>query len=340
MACNPSCGETIGYMQLPRVALVNDVAGVAQVEMEILKGAGFEVDFYELPLLGASWPAIAKALALPVRLAAYLPVIRKLRRGNYQLLHIHFVSQGVVGLAVGKPFFIHAHGSDLHANFKNPLKRALSLLVLRRARGIFYVTPNLRTYLEPFAQKAHLLGNPLDISLFPPRRTISTISEVLIFTRLDQIKGVDRIFERAPELAALVNLTTIAWGPLTGDYAKRYAPFVRFIAPVPHNEIPTLLQQFDAVVGQMGQGVLGLSELEALGAGRIVFANLDVKLYPDDPPPVVDIKDGGELVRELRSLMGNPDQIQALSQAGPHWVERHHSPQKHLEGLRREYLRA
>src|SRR5438128_11443199 len=104
--------------ELPRIAIVNDIAGVGRAETALLREAGYDVEFFDLPTLGASWPPLAKAITMPFRLAAYLPIIVKLRRGSYDFLHIHFVSQGVVGLAVGKPYFIHAHGSDLHRNFK------------------------------------------------------------------------------------------------------------------------------------------------------------------------------------------------------------------------------
>lgn len=327
-------------MELPRLALINDVAGVARAEVAILKAAGYDVDFYELPLIGASWPPLAKALILPLRLASYLPVIGKLRRGNYTFLHIHFVSQGIVGLAVGKPFFIHAHGSDLHVNFKNPVKRALSLLVLRRSQGIFYVTPNLRDYLAAFENKAHLLGNPIDTSLFRPLTMPSAISEVLIFARLEAVKGVDRIFERVAELSGIVNLTAIGWGPWARDYSKRFGSMVHFIPPIPHEEIPTLLQKFDAVIGQMHQGTLGLSELEALAAGRIVFTCVDQRLYSSDPPPVVYARDGDGIIEALRRLSRDQSEIRRLARAGPAWVEKYHGPRKHLEGLTQAYLRS
>jgi glycosyltransferase involved in cell wall biosynthesis len=319
------------------VALVNDIAGVARAEMKILAAAGYPVDFYELPLIGASWPALARLIALPVRLACYLPVIYKLRRGNYKLLHIHFVSQGIVGLAVGKPFFLHAHGSDLHANLKSAFKRRLSLLIMRRARGIFYTTPNLRQYLDGFTHKSHLLGNPIDTSLFNPGTTPSGLSDLLVFTRLEPIKGVDRIFERAAEMSTLIKMTAVGWGPLTHEYSERYGSMVRFIHPVPHAEIPRLLQRFSVVIGQMRQGVLGLSELEAMAAGRPVLANVDLRFYGDDPPPVVDAKDGDGLINALRRLKSHPEEVQELSRAGRAWVERHHSPQRHLEVLSREY---
>src|SRR5712691_6521474 len=133
-----------------RIAIVNDIAGVAQLEVAGLRRVGWEVDFYDLPKPGATWPVWAKALALPMRLAMYLPVVLRLRRGRYDLVHVHFVSQGIVGAASGRPFFLHAHGSDLHLNMRNALMRWWSRAWMNRARGIFYVTPNLAGFVAAF----------------------------------------------------------------------------------------------------------------------------------------------------------------------------------------------
>ncbi len=86
------------------MAMVNDVAGVGRLEAELLRGAGVGVDFHPLPLLGAAWRRPFKLLVTPVRLVLYVPVILRLRRRAYDLIHVHFVSQGFVGLLAGRPF--------------------------------------------------------------------------------------------------------------------------------------------------------------------------------------------------------------------------------------------
>jgi glycosyltransferase involved in cell wall biosynthesis len=254
-------------------------------------------------------------------------------------LHIHFITQGIIGLAVGKPYFIHAHGSDLHVNFRSPIKKALSLTVLRHSRAVFYVTPNLRHFLQGFEDKACLIGNPIDTRAFRARRTPSVISDVLVFARLEPVKGVDRIFQHIEDLVHLVKVTAIAWGPWASRYRKRYGSMVRFVEPVPHSEIPSFLQGFDAVIGQMHQGILSLSELEALAMGRVVITGLDQRLYGTDPPPVVRVSGGEEIVHAVKRLIGDPDEVVRLSRAGPPWIEKHHGSKRHLQLLTRAYLR-
>src|SRR5205807_545741 len=85
-----------------------------------------------------------------VRLAQMVSLIATLRRRRYDLLHLHSVSLGFVGMAAGAPYAIHAHGSDLHQNFKYPLLKIAGRLALRGADRILYVTPNLGSFLDGY----------------------------------------------------------------------------------------------------------------------------------------------------------------------------------------------
>ncbi|MGH7765537.1 MAG: glycosyltransferase, partial [Candidatus Dormibacteraceae bacterium] len=132
---------------MARIALVHDIAGVAATQARILRAAGHEVDQIELPDFGADWGWLAKATTFPMRLAMYVPTIRRLQRERYDAIHIHWVSRGIVGLLAGKPFLIQAHGSDLHVHVQTPGLYTLNRRVLEAASRIFYVTPNLASYI-------------------------------------------------------------------------------------------------------------------------------------------------------------------------------------------------
>src|SRR6476661_8751867 len=105
---------------MARIALVHDIAGVAEVQAEILRRAGHEVDHVRLADFGARWHWLAKALSLPLRILMYLPAVLKLRRGRYDVIHIHWVPRGLVGLMSRRPFLIQAHGSDIHMEINTP----------------------------------------------------------------------------------------------------------------------------------------------------------------------------------------------------------------------------
>jgi glycosyltransferase involved in cell wall biosynthesis len=322
-----------------RIALVHDVAGIAAVQADLLRGAGHEVDQIALPAMGATWRWPAKAVALPVRLAAYLPAIARLRSTKYDVVHVHWLTHGIVGVLAGRPFFAQAHGSDLHQNVDNPVYRRVTRSVLKHATKIFYVTPNLRSYLRHVEDKLVYLPNPVDVpeangQVAPP----SKVAKALIFTRLDPIKGVDRIFPAVERLSQIVGVTAFDWGPLAPDYVGRYGHWVRFVKPIPHAAIREFLGQFDVVIGQMRQGSLGLMEIEALAAGRPLITGIDWSLYPLDPPPVIAASGEEAIVEAVERLRSAPDQLADLSRKGREWAFRNHGFGHHLQLLEAAYF--
>lgn len=325
---------------LKRIAIINDIAGVGSLQTKILNDAGYDAAFIDLPKPAAAWPWLAKLAAMPYRLALYVPIIRRLRRSDYDLVHIHFVSQGFIGILIGKPFVLHAHGHDVRTNLSNPLLRWISRLAMKHAIAIFYVTPDLRQYLAGYAGKAFLLPNPLPPVFFENVQPPTRLRRVLIFTRLDPIKGPQELFSVADELSGLVDVTTISWGLLASRLRAQHSGRIQFIDRVSPDRVPALIDQFDAVIGQMKLGILSLSELEAMARGRMVFMRLDRSLYADDPPPVVDVASGDELVRELRRLQSDPEEMRRISDAGREWVRRRHGLDGYLTVLRRGYADA
>lgn len=292
-----------------------------------------------LPGFGAAWGWPAKGVSIPVRLAAYLPVVNRLRRGRYDVVHIHWLAQGVIGPLLGRPFFVQAHGSDLHLNLRNPVYRRVTKWVLDRARLVFYVTPNLREHMRGYEAKLRYLPNPVDVDEIAPDVTPpSRVARVLVFTRLDPVKGVDQIFPAAAELSKAVELTALDWGPLARHYVSRYGGSVRFVPPVPHADIGAFLQRFDLVIGQMHQGILSLMEIEALAAGRPLITAVDWTLYEDDRPPVVRASGPQEVISAVEDLLSKPERLASLSREGRDWVRRNHSPARHLQVLEAGYF--
>lgn len=322
---------------MARIALVHDVAGVAATQAQILRSAGHEVDHLRLPDFGANWPWWAKALTFPVRVLLYVPTIVRLRREPYDVIHIHWITRGIIGLLAGKPFVVQAHGSDLHSREHTA---RLCRLVLERARVIFYVTPNLESFIHRFADKAFYLPNPVDVAtLSPSPRAPRSTRRLVIFMRLDPVKGADRAFPVVERLAEMgIEVTALRWGSLAGEYVERYGRVVNFVDPIEHDRIGEFLGQFDLVVGQMEQGALGLSELEAMAAGKPLIVGIDRSLYPGDKPPVVSSHDPEELLEQVVRLKDDAKRLQNLSFEGRAWVRRNHGYQRHLELLEQAYF--
>lgn len=321
-----------------RIAIVNDVAGVGTLQTRNLNAEGYSAAFIDLPKPGASLPWYAKVFVMPMRLARYVPIIRHLRRSDYDLVHIHFVSQGFIGPLTGKPYVLHGHGHDLHTNMRNPFLNWLTRYAMKRAKAIFYVTPDLAKFIPAeFADKAFLLPNPLEPAFFQNVTPPTELRKVFLFTRLYPIKAPQEIFAVARRLATLVDISAISWGPMARQLHDEYGDCVHFLERIPHDEVPALIDGFDAVIGQMKLGILSLSELEAMARGRLVFMRLDRALYPDDPPPVVDVRDGDELVDAVRRIQADPREMRRISEAGRDWVARHHGLEGYFKILRRGY---
>jgi glycosyltransferase involved in cell wall biosynthesis len=324
---------------MARIALVHDVAGIAEVQAQLLRTAGHEVDEIALPVIGATWRWPTKAVALPIRLAAYLPAAMRLRRGKYDVVHVHWLTHGIVGVLARRPFFAQAHGSDLHLNLNNPVYRLVTRRVLRSATKVFYVTPNLRTFLKEVDGKLLYLPNPVDMrGVGQPYPPPTQVSKVVVFTRLDPVKGVDRIFPAVERLSGRVDVTAFEWGSLARDYVKRYKRWVNFVKPVPHTDVGAFLSQFDLAIGQMKQGILSLMEIEALAAGRPLITAIDWSLYQDDPPPVIAASGPDEIVAAVDALRSSPDRLADLSRNGRDWALRNHSYAHHLELLQAAYF--
>jgi glycosyltransferase involved in cell wall biosynthesis len=322
---------------MARIAIVHDVAGVGATQARILRAAGHDVDHIRMPAFGARWSWLAKALTLPIRLALYLPVVLRLRRGRYDVIHIHWVPRGIVGLLARRPFFIQAHGSDLHVQVNAPGVFRLNRRVLERAERIFYVTPNLETFIHRFEDKVVYLPNPISVRTGSGAAP-TKVRSIVIFLRLDPVKGVRFVFPAVRHLAATMEVTALAWGPLTGVLRERYGDVVRFVPPVPHDEVGAFLEGFDLVVGQMEQGALGLSELEAMAAGRPLISGIDRNLYPGDKPPVVSSYSADELIAQIERLKDDSRRLENLSREGRAWVRRNHSFERQLRLLEQAYF--
>jgi glycosyltransferase involved in cell wall biosynthesis len=332
-------GKSTRCSGMARIALVHDVAGVAATQAQILRGAGHEVEHIQMPQFGAGWSWLAKALTLPIRLLLYLPVVLRLRRGRYDVIHIHWVPRGIVGLLAGRPFLIQAHGSDLHVELNVPGVFRLNRRVLESARTIFYVTPNLEPYVHRFHDKLCYLPNPIDLRSGPAAAAPpASVRSIVIFMRLDPVKGVRYVFPALRHLAASMEVTALAWGPLTHELTRRYGDVVRFVPPVPHEKVGRFLAQFDLVVGQMEQGALGLSELEAMAAGRPLICGINRDLYPGDKPPVVSSYSADELIEQVEVLKNDSRRLENLSREGRAWVRRNHGFERHLALLETAYF--
>src|SRR5205814_9805783 len=80
-----------------------------------------------------------KMAFMPWRVLDMRRVVGKLNRSHFDIVHIHWASYGVLGLASRIPYIVHCHGGDVRHRLQHPLSRVMLEPVLRRAAAVLCV---------------------------------------------------------------------------------------------------------------------------------------------------------------------------------------------------------
>src|SRR5205814_10049809 len=91
-----------------------------------------------LILLLFSFPTRRSSDLLPVKMA-FMPwrvldmrrVVGKLNRSHFDIVHIHWASYGVLGLASRIPYIVHCHGGDVRHRLQRSEEHTSELQSLR-----------------------------------------------------------------------------------------------------------------------------------------------------------------------------------------------------------------
>ncbi|MBU1568580.1 MAG: glycosyltransferase [Proteobacteria bacterium] len=205
-------------------------------------------------------------LTVPMLFLGLHLALRRLPSRQFDLVHCHWlIPQGVVQAlafwgAGMPPFVVTSHGGDL-TSFSGPLMRRIFRLVISRAASITLVSKALLS--EPIIglATARVIPMGVDIDRFAPKffdsRCFAAWSgdkPVLLFVgRLAEKKGVGVLLQAMVDQAVQAmdaHLILIGDGPLKADLkALRDAlglnGRVHFLAPVGHNQLPTIYASAD-----------------------------------------------------------------------------------------------
>ena len=315
----------VGPWSSLRIVHVNDIASVASVLAEAQSRLGASVRVLDPPKPLAHLPYPWKVLSFPLRVVPLVAVVMDLRRDRAALVHIHYATQGVVGLGVGRRFVIHCHGSDIRGARPGSLRGAVLSTILRRAALVLYATPDLAADVGRFRRDAAYLPNPIDTAAFAPSRTPTR--DVLMATKLDPVKGAGtavealaRLLERRPA----TRITVIASGPMLDAVRSRLGHRARFIPPVEHARMPDLIRDHRVALGQFRLGILSQVELESLACGVPVVTWFDHPEAYEDQPPIVIAHEPGEIATRLAGLLDDEPGRAGLATAGRSWVIANH----------------
>ncbi|MCX7618001.1 glycosyltransferase family 4 protein [Tepidiforma sp.] len=306
-----------------RIAEINDIASVATEIGAGLRARGHTVDYFYPRLVGAKLPPNIKPVTGPIRALDWLDLIRRIRAGRYDLVHIHYAYLGNIGALGGFPYILHCHGTDLRGG--TPVTRPLIANAVRAARHVFYSTPDLAAWVLPLRPDAEFLPNPIDTSLFAPRTPASAHRAAWVACALTKVKGAERILRACRLLAERVpDLRIDAFGG--GEYTEafRALPNVTLYARHPRARLPQIIDEHGIVIGQARLGSAGMAELEAMACGRPVVTWFNERGGYSEPPPFFSAVDGDDIARIVERLANDPAVRDRAGAAGRAWVERHH----------------
>lgn len=311
-----------------RILHVETINRVARTYVPALDRRGLVSTIYEPSLQGAGRPLPIKLAMMPARVLDLRQIVGRLNRDNFDVMHIHWASYGVLGLASKIPVIVQCHGSDVRERLKAPLSRAVLAPILRRAAAVLCITPDLLPVVRTVRPDAVFFPAAVDTEQFTPKNDLPTHPwTILLLARLDPTKGTDRAMAGIQAFADRhhdARVVVLDWGPLKDIYKDRYGTRFDFIPRVAPDAVPQLIQQADVVVGQFALGSLGLAELQAMSCAKPVIASFRYPDAYDTTPPLCDANTPDEIDRQLERLYVHRDEGAAIGQQARDWILRHH----------------
>lgn len=308
-----------------RFVQVNDIASVASELAVALRKRGHEVDLLYPRLYGAGLPPLWKLAVVPARFADWVRLAWLLRRGRYDAVHIHYAYLGIVGLLAGVPYVLHCHGDDVR-DVARRIWAPVIRLAIKRARYVYYSTPDLKEPLMAIRPDAEFLPNPIDVERFVPQPLPSDAEDVLVACALSENKGVENILgacRRLQEERPEVRISAVAGG--SGTAEAEMLPNVLLLMHQPREKLPQLMARHRVIIGQVHQGAVGMVELEAMACGRPVIAYFTYNDAYAEPPPFVVAHSGAEIAAAVTTLLDDPAERERIGAESHAWVERNHN---------------
>lgn len=325
-----------------RILHVNNIANVGPTLVEGLRAQGENAEFRGLNRTGAHASFPIKLILSPFRIFDYAKLSSYIHSQPFDIVHIHYASQGLAGLLGRFPYFLHVHGDDVNQNLNIPIISQITRISLENAEGVFYSTPNLETVVRSIRNDAVFLPNPVYMRDSPPGEgNESDEIRILLFIRMDSIKIDKDYLHRMARFSVQngVRVQAIRWGEMV-EFIEREFPAIELIPMRSQRDIFALLMHVDIIVGQQKQGALGMSELEAMLASKPVVANFNFPdAYPEQPP-VLTAKNLDEFSSNITELIHDPEKRRHYGSLGRIWVLKYHGLEKISVQLLEQYHQA
>ncbi len=318
-----------------------DIASVAETLSTEQRRRGRRSIVFGLPKPGAGLPFPWKLVAVPIRVPAMAAVAARIALQQFDLVHVHYATQGLVGSLSGRRYVVHCHGSDIRGLDPSSTWGRYVGGILRRAATVLYSTPDLEHDVARFRSDVHFLPNPIDTDHFaplgPPDR------DVLLGIRLDPIKGAETAIEAVMQLLRRrpsSSIPVIMSGPLLATVQASFGNRVKYVRPAVHADMPSLLARHRVALGQFRLGILSQFELEAMSMGLGVVADIRYRDALGDPPPVAYAESPAAAADQLEDLLESPSVRDRLGETARTWVVEHHGVSVVVDQLDAVYAQA
>jgi len=306
--------------------IINNVANVSTKIYQKLQMVGKKVTFYQ-PVTNA---IISSRLILLVN-RLFLPLIILLKSRGHQSIYVHYAYFASLVLFTKKDVIVHCHGTDVRENLRNKY-RSVTLRALKRAKLIFYATPDLKQCLpDEFLHKAVFVPNPVDTQQFFPKigeclnKNKNQVS-VFFISKFDKTKGADKflpLVEYLYEQPKVTKITLFKHGNALPEQLPKHPKLV-WLDKVPYEDMPDIMREHDIAVGQMALGAIGMSELEALACGLPTIAHFEYDAEYPEPSPLLCAKTTTQAKKHLDNLIENHALREQTAEKSYKWIENFH----------------
>ncbi|OKL49524.1 hypothetical protein BSR29_00780 [Boudabousia liubingyangii] len=239
-------------------------------------------------------------------------------RNNYDLLHVHYGTNGYYLWGFKGPSLLHFHGTDARKNAYNPGQKQLIKKSIAEATAVVYSTLDLLPWMERISEEPVYLPNPAPKSI--PLEQMKPVVENLIFfnTRWDGSKGGLALVKTAEELVQKGFIVHgMDWGNLA-PLAKQSGVTLHPLASP--QEFQALLSAAHVIVGQIAYPALTISDMMSLQTGRPLVMHPLLRETPALPALRQNLTTRVVTATQDSSEQRNADQIK--------WVEENHGIDK------------
>lgn len=263
------------------------------------------------------------------RVKQFFELKKLIKKYKPDYLHINFGYYGILGRLFKVPYFLHFHGTDAREHLKKPFFKFLNSIAAKKAKLIFYSTPDLKDIVTKNFKNAFFLANPVKTNEFKEKDIIKN-ADFFLISKMDITKGSEKAIKALIDLKKTFPKLKIKIFNFGNDLnalnliKENKDKFQTIDQPLNYDKIPDEINKSKYIIGQLSVGALGMSELEALSCNKKLICYYDPKFYKDssysEMPPVFNASSVSEIYDNCLKIMKSKKTDDARS-----WINKYHS---------------